>query len=509
MAPSGAALKLVGGLREISHLYRGFLFDVALISGTAYPQQTKLVTRCARALLEREKRVAVVAGAAGRAASLISAARSAGLPEGIQGWSSGEFVHRGLAAGSLREALPFLPEDRPPKIFELSSLAKPRRWAEFMARGAPPLTDLGKAGTVKRLEGLEEADLCYWDASEGDEITYLETTLELCAESKVPLVQVRRGTAAARALAASHRKGSAEAGAQLLQKLGGKSFGIGKLAGLPEGLGWMDDFSPQDILLVTGDVGDVLEASELGIDSLLLLGDQAHSQLNSFKASSEQEKAVQRKTMSVSQRVAEDSPGMLAAAGNPLLSVFKLPSLLAEATRKNAEHRAAKAAEETQAQQRAVEAKVGKDGPAAPRKPVVRQEVPSAASSSAEISELLERWCRVHGAARPAAVLPKPPLRWDPDEADDVGTGTGGSSGATGGGAAAAGGGGRRRSAATAAALASEAAATAAAQPWRGGDLQLPDPLMRSRGSIPDEGAESLDDILGAIGDRGPLDAVR
>lgn len=258
---------------------------------------------------------------------------------------------------------------------------------------------------------------------------------------------------------------------------------------------------------MTGDVGDVLEASELGIDSLLLLGDQAHSQLNSFKASSEQEKAVQRKTMSVSQRVAEDSPGMLAAAGNPLLSVFNLPSLLAEATRKNAEHRAAKAAEETQAQQRAVEAKVGKDGPAASRKPVVRQEVPSAASS-AEISELLELWCRANGAARPAAVLPKPPLRWDPDEADDVGAGTGGSSGAT-GGAAAAGGGGRRRSAATAAALASEAAATAAAQPWRGGDLQLPDPLMRSRGSIPDEGAESLDDILGAIGDRGPLDAVR
>lgn len=102
----------------------------------------------------------------------------------------------------------------------------------------------------------------------------------------------------------------------------------------------MSGIRAQDILLISPDIGDVIEAGEEGADVLILLGDMAQSQLHAARSHAEQEKVVERKRMSVSQRVAEDSPAMLQAATNPLLSVFQLPSLLSEAVRKNAEHRA-------------------------------------------------------------------------------------------------------------------------------------------------------------------------
>lgn len=497
MAGTASTVRWASGLREVARLYRGVVFDLGLIAGSAAPpRQAALLARCARALLEGDKRVALVGGIPARASAVASAAKSAGLPDGIATWSSGEFVHRGFASGTtpcselLRTALPMLPTDRPPKIFEMSSIAKPRRWAEFMARG-PPLADLGKAGAIKRIDDLEAADLCYWDAAEGDEIMEAEATLELCAHSRVPLVHVRRGTAVARALEGSHGRGSPEAAAAALERLGGKAVGLGKLQGFADGIGWLNDMSPQDILLVSGDLGDVLEASEAGFGSMLLFTGQVHSQLSAFRSNQEQDQAAQRKGMSVSQRVAADSPGMLHAASNPFLSVFQLPSILAEATRKNAEHRAAKVATEAKAQKQAVDANIREDESRS-RKSSAKPPQPQPTASAEELAAQLDRWCRSCGARSPIAALAELPLRWDVDEAEDDAVARGPPAEASGAGRM---GRGSRR---TLAGGPGTAELQRDEEPWTGG-TSLPDPLAGARGRPAGKDAESLDDILGAL----------
>lgn len=96
------------------------------------------------------------------------------------------------------------------------------------------------------MDSVEQADVCYWDAGDGDEVQWVEAVLELCAEYRVPLLQARRGAAAMRLAAPWAAKGSAEASALHLAKLGGTHLGAGKLAGLSSGLGWADDLAPQE-----------------------------------------------------------------------------------------------------------------------------------------------------------------------------------------------------------------------------------------------------------------------
>eukprot|EP00428_Durinskia_dybowskii_P001830 CAMPEP_0170282340 /NCGR_PEP_ID=MMETSP0116_2-20130129/41193_1 /TAXON_ID=400756 /ORGANISM="Durinskia baltica, Strain CSIRO CS-38" /LENGTH=426 /DNA_ID=CAMNT_0010533689 /DNA_START=21 /DNA_END=1298 /DNA_ORIENTATION=- len=343
--PPMSSPKMLRGLNEVAHLYRGFLLDISgiqLSAGAADKVEGRALARCARQLVAREKRVAAVAATAQRAASAQQRARSLGFPEAAQAWTSGEFVHRCLASPGAagRPELPTLPEGRSAKVYELSQIAKPRRWAEFMARGGPPLEALAKSGAIRRADTVEGADLCYWDVYDGDEVPYVEAVLELCQEYRVPLLQPHRSHRAVQALSASAPKGSVDAAAVHLSKIGGTAFGVGKVAGYAAGLGWEEDLAPQDVLLISADIGDVIEAEAAGIDVLLLFGGVAEGQLHAFRADAEQAKFAERKQMSVSQRVAEDSPAMLQAATNPFLSVFQLPALLAEATRKNAEHRA-------------------------------------------------------------------------------------------------------------------------------------------------------------------------
>jgi len=221
-SPALELMKTVAGLRDIAHLYQGFLFDASSLIGNGVGSSTgpyaAAALRCARELLGRGKQVAVVHGTASRASALAAAAQQGGLPEGVRTWSSGEFICQSLAAGAKARTsgvtceqalalLPFLGQGRAPRVFELSALARPRRWAEAMARGSPPLASLEQAGAVQRVADIEKADVCYWDVHEGDEVSWLEATLELCAELKVPLLQGRRGAQALRLLAASSASG--------------------------------------------------------------------------------------------------------------------------------------------------------------------------------------------------------------------------------------------------------------------------------------------------------------
>lgn len=375
--------------------------------------------------MEREKRVAVVSGGAQRASSAAGAARALGLPQGVGSWSSGEYVHQSLAAktrvgeedGDSRDALfPFLQAGKPPRIYELSSVAKPRRWAEYMSRAGPPLAELEKLGRVRRVSGVEEADVCYWDVHEGDEVPWLEAVLELCAEHRVPLLQASRSSATLSLLSASAARGSPEFACASLSRLGGKTFGVGKLQGFARGLGWHGELSGRDVLLVSADIGDVAEAAEHGVDALLLLGDRAQGQLQACRSAMEQEKAVLRKQMSVSQRVAEDSPAMLHLASNPLTAVFRLPGLLAEATRKNAEHRA-----KQQAVPQAAPAKA-EGSAAAPSAKGSPPQAPADAMSQLafdDYRELLMQWCSAAKVSPPAG-LAQPPIRWSDQDSEET-----------------------------------------------------------------------------------------
>jgi len=275
---------------------------------------------------------------------------------------------------------------------------------------SPPLAGLEKAGVLQRVSAIEDADICYWDAQEGDDLdAFLEAALELCAEMKVPLLHANRSADGTRTVADSVGKGSAEAAAARLERLGGRALAAGKLDGCAQGLGWAEDLVPRDVLLVTPDLGDVAEAAKHGVDVILQLGSRAEAQLSAFRHAREQKKAAERKHASVSQRMAEDSPAMLHAASNPFFSVFKLPSLLAEASRKNAEHRA----RVERAQADAVVA--------AHARGATDAEAAAAASAASRLelqedpSEALRRWCDAMKVPPPAALL-RGPVRWDLEE---------------------------------------------------------------------------------------------
>lgn len=287
-------------------------------------------------------------------------------------------------------------------VFEFGPLVgRPRRWAELASRGDPPLSGLG--GALRRVDGVEDAHFCYWDAPPGDVPSgFVDAALELCADRHVPLLHAARSVGAVRAVAASAPKGSAEAAAAQLERMGGRSFAVGKLEGCLAGLGWHGDVSPRECLLVSPDLGDVCEAAEHGLDSLLVLSSQAQGQLAGFRSEEALAKASARRLASVSQRVAEDSPDMLAAASNPFLSVFKLPSLLAEASRKNAAHRERMAELQAKAATSA----------AVPAAAHVAGEAPSQAVVTEDFEPLLRRWCDANGVALPAATM-LADLRWD------------------------------------------------------------------------------------------------
>jgi len=344
-----AQLKALSCLKEIAHLYRGFLVEFNGLSRTTSGKPIVANNlNCFHELLHREKSVAVVQGAALRAHTASASSRSAGVPPDVGTWTSGELVHKILASPTSSSASSVAPtfrkflEDRatPLKVFELSSIARPRKWSELMSRAPPPLTDLAKAKVISRVGNIEDADVCYWDLHEGDDLgTLLEASLELCHEFRVPLLQVRTGESALQALKFATPRGSPEAAALSLERLGGKSLSVGKLDGSFEALGWADKFDKREVLLLTSDLADVAEANAHGIDSVLLVGERVTSQLRAFAAAEQEAKAADRRHASMSQRVAEDSPAMFHAASNPFFSVFKLPSLLAEATRRNHEHR--------------------------------------------------------------------------------------------------------------------------------------------------------------------------
>ncbi|CAK0859276.1 unnamed protein product, partial [Prorocentrum cordatum] len=137
-------LVAVTGLREVAHLYGGFLLDLGSLAGSAPGTFAPGALRCARELLGRGKKVAVVAGTPSRASTVAASVRRGGMPAGVQAWSSGELVCRALAgpakghAGSLDQVLGRF-EGRPPRVFELSSVAKPRRWSDFSNRGPTPM----------------------------------------------------------------------------------------------------------------------------------------------------------------------------------------------------------------------------------------------------------------------------------------------------------------------------------------------------------------------------------
>ncbi|CAE8648072.1 unnamed protein product, partial [Polarella glacialis] len=178
----------------VAHLYRAVLFDAGSLhgrdafgSGSLWSPCSAGAIRSAQELLGRDKLVAVVSGTALRSKALGAAARSGGLPAGVASWSSGELICRTLEGRTPGSDLlqPLLSLKKPPKVFELGSLVKPRRWSDVAKRGDPPLESLANAGYVRRVDDVEKADVCYWDAQEGDELgQWLEAAVELCADLK-------------------------------------------------------------------------------------------------------------------------------------------------------------------------------------------------------------------------------------------------------------------------------------------------------------------------------------
>lgn len=407
-------------LREVAHLYRGFLFDLACLRTDGTLPRAEPI-RCVRELLARGKHVAVVQGTPLRASAVSALAERSGAPRGLASWSSGEFVRNCLQSrgaeqaspGPLAELLSAEERGKPLCVFEFGPLVgRPRRWTELAARGDPPLGGLG--GILRRVDGVEDAHFCYWDAPPGDiPGAFVDAALELCAERRVPLLHAARSAGAMRSVAASAPKGSAEAAAAQLERLGGRSLAVGKLEGCLAGLGWHGELDPRELLLVSPDLGDVCEAAEHGLDALLVLGSHAQGQLAGFRSAEAVARASARRLASVSQRVAEDSPDMLAAASNPFLSVFKLPSLLAEASRKNAAHRERMA--ELQA----------KAAAAAPAPADAGGSGDIQGQAHAEVTEdfepLLRRWCDANGVGLPAATMLLD-LRWDTADAPAAST---------------------------------------------------------------------------------------
>ena len=63
--------------------------------------------------------------------------------------------------------------------------------------------------------------------------------------------------------------------------MGGRLVSCGKLDGALEGLDFQG-LAPRDVLLVTGSLGDLVEASQHGADVLLLLGADVKQQLRTW-----------------------------------------------------------------------------------------------------------------------------------------------------------------------------------------------------------------------------------
>ncbi|CAJ1377344.1 unnamed protein product [Effrenium voratum] len=387
--------RVISGLKEVARLYRCVLLDASVLSrdGSLWGPSSAGAIRCARELMGREKLVGVVSGSAVQAKALSAAVQEGGLPVGVGTWSSGELISRTLQGKATCEALSELPER--PRVIELGAFVKPRKWAELRS---PALEGLVRAGHVRRVESVENADFCYWDVQEGDKLDpWLEAAVELCADLKIPLVQPQWSQRALEKMAPLlDRSGTLEGVTEKMRRLGGRVLSVGKLDDCLQGLAW--DLSPRDVLLVTSRLGDLVEAAQLGADALLLFGPSVQGQLGAWREAQRQSQTERRKTLSVSQRVAEDSPGMMAAATNPFLSVFQLPSLLAEATSRNLKHREAQRAGSGTA---SGEAK-------AELKDARRQQ---ATPEDAPDMEMLGKWCEVEKIQPPVAMMPS--LLWD------------------------------------------------------------------------------------------------
>eukprot|EP00434_Breviolum_minutum_P033445 symbB.v1.2.029593.t1/scaffold3261.1/size60078/1 len=333
-----------------------------------------------------------------------SALRSTlGQGAGLRSWTSGELINRSLKEGQLPGAQALA---TPPRVFELGTFVKPRRWTELVQR-SPPLEGLVKAGIVKRVDSVENADLCYWDAQEGDRLDHwLEAVVELCADMQVPLLQPKWGAAALDAMAPlMDATGTLESVALKMKRLGGRVLSCGKLDGAMEALDL--ECTSRDVLLVTSQLGDLIEASQQGADVLLLLGAGVKEQLRTWREVEARHETQRRKTMSVSQRVAEDSPRMMAAANNPFLSVFQLPSLLAEATASNRKHREMKERERSKAT-------VAPTAPTMPADGAQEQKLEEKVAD--DVNELLERWCKAAKIPLPVAMMSSSTLLWDGPE---------------------------------------------------------------------------------------------
>jgi len=172
----------------------------------------------------------------------------------------------------------------------------------------------------------------------------LDAVLELCLEFRVPLLHAAHAQAVLTTLGKeAMRPNTAEAHACSFTRLGGRAFGVGKLDGcLPSlqiGANSGDVIAPQDALLISNDLGDVIESSAHGMDSMLVLEDssQLTSQLSAMAAAAKLEEQIARRTMSVAQRVQDDSPAMMHAASMPFLSFLQLPTLIAKARQQSTE----------------------------------------------------------------------------------------------------------------------------------------------------------------------------
>eukprot|EP00913_Durusdinium_trenchii_P034669 g32432.t1 len=228
----------------------------------------------------------------------------------------------------------------------------------------PPLEGLVKAGHVRRAD------------SEGDQLDHwLEAAVELCADLQVPLLQPKWSAAALDVMAPlMDATGTLESVALKMKRLGGRVISVGKLDHLDLNF---EDLMPREILLVTTELGDLVEASQHGADVLLLFGSRAQQQLRAWTEVEARQQAQRRKTMSVSERVAEDSPRMMAAANNPFLSQRQAARAAPMAPR------AAEAAGSPPTAEPLAEPKPVADG---------------------EMFEVLERWCKATRVQPPVAL---------------------------------------------------------------------------------------------------------
>eukprot|EP00929_Paragymnodinium_shiwhaense_P054134 TRINITY_DN27130_c0_g1_i3.p1 TRINITY_DN27130_c0_g1~~TRINITY_DN27130_c0_g1_i3.p1 ORF type:complete len:575 (+),score=172.62 TRINITY_DN27130_c0_g1_i3:84-1808(+) len=436
-------------LREVAHLYKGFLFRSDLLVGPSLHigglstgssssstalLEAKGARSCARELLQRGKHVAALRSAPVTAAAVLKEVNAAGAPSGLCAWSSGEYLRRCFQMDSEADYDPRprpLQKKKPVRVFRLSQVSLPRNWKDF-ERGAQSaelalLPDLEKAGHIRLVTDVEKADVCLWDVPvTHDAGDVLEPILDLCLDNGVVFVQLSRSAYSIKAVASMMARDGPEASAALLGRLGGLTTSMGKLDGVVAGLAWRDqeireDLTPQEMLLVTDDLGDLAEAEEHGVDALLVMSSRAHGQLGAFAQAEQMQAAAERKNASVSQRLAQDSPAMLHAASNPFFSFLQLPGLIKEVSRRNAEHR--ERAEAAQAAARArQDALRQQEEEASQRAPTTDKAGDrSTARGSKQLPEvpledpmdLLQRWSRGSKVRLPAAVASSGCLQWD------------------------------------------------------------------------------------------------